>query len=140
MTDVKKIQITALIFSFIFLTPMIIIVYSVLIIIELSWAGILAPIIMFIFVLMQAIVSKGLIQLFMQKMFVADKKTKKVNECVVGVKMIKFNAWENIMYRIIEKLRREQDYTIIIAINIKRGLVEALSKAPPGVLALACFP
>ena len=73
-------------------------------------------------------------------MIVADKRIKKVNECVVGVKMIKFNAWENIMYRIIDKLRREKDQPIIISVFARRGLIEAVAKATPGILALACFP
>ena len=43
-----------------------------------------------------------------QRKQLADKRIKKVNELISGVKMIKFNAWEKIMLKLFIEIRQQE--------------------------------
>ena len=49
---------------------------------------------------------------FRKKLMLSDKRAKKVNEAVVGVKVIKLNAWEHVIEKIIGKWRLLEKSTI----------------------------
>jgi ABC-type multidrug transport system fused ATPase/permease subunit len=75
-------------------------VYTALIIIELSWVGILAPIVIILSIFIQAKLNGVIAGHDSQRKKIADKRVKKVTEMVIGCKMIKFNAWEKVMLKV----------------------------------------
>ena len=72
-------------------------------------------------------------------MAIADKRGKKINEIIKGVKIIKFNAWENILTEQIQKLRYLETHYYRI-IFLLRGLGGAVVAFLPILIGLIAFP
>jgi ABC-type bacteriocin/lantibiotic exporter with double-glycine peptidase domain len=94
-------------------TPILICVYSGILIGQISWVGALVPAVLLIVLIINVSISLKTVTLMRQKLGAADKRTKKVNEAIVGVKVIKFNAWELIIEKIIIAFRGIEKRIII---------------------------
>lgn len=80
----------------------------VLLIIEVGWIGIVAPI-MFAFGMFaqQKIMKKGF-QLRKDSLFWTDKRSKAVNEYFSGIRIIKYYGWEKLVSEKIENIRKNE--------------------------------
>ena len=72
-----------------------------LIIIEVKWVVVLMVAVLFLGLALQVKVNMGFKTTNFMRMGIADKRGKKINEIMTGVKIIKFNAWEKIMDKMI---------------------------------------
>jgi ABC-type multidrug transport system fused ATPase/permease subunit len=111
--DIKKIEMLALFFHQVIFTPILITVYSGILISQISWVGALVPVVLLIVLILNIWISLKSVTLMRMKLGAADKRTKKVNEAIVGVKVIKFNAWELIIEKIIIAFRKIEKGIII---------------------------
>ena len=112
-SDTQKIQMSALLMHQLISCPFVIFLYSILCIVELNWVGIFIPIILGIVMTFCITYLAGkTLTYFRKKLMLSDKRAKKVNEAVVGVKVIKLNAWEHVIEKIIGKWRLLEKSTI----------------------------
>jgi ABC-type multidrug transport system fused ATPase/permease subunit len=112
-SDIKKIEMLGLFLHQVIFTPILICVYSGILIGQISWVGALVPAVLIIVLVVNVSISLKTVTLMRQKLGAADKRTKKVNEAIVGVKVIKFNAWELIIEKIIIAFRKIEKSIII---------------------------
>ena len=93
--DTTKIQISATLMHQLVSCPFVILLYSIICIVELNWVGLFIPLILALCMTFNIYyLSEKTLVYFRQKLILSDKRAKKVNEAVVGVKVIKLNAWE----------------------------------------------
>jgi len=94
--------------TFLFSAPFMIMTAIVLLIIEVGWIGIVAPI-MFAFGMFaqQKIMKKGF-QLRKDSLFWTDKRSKAVNEYFSGIRIIKYYGWEKLVSEKIENIRKNE--------------------------------
>jgi ABC-type multidrug transport system fused ATPase/permease subunit len=92
--------------TFLFSAPFMILTAIVLLIIEVGWIGIAAPILfaggMFV---QQKVMKKGF-QLRKDSLFWTDKRSKAVNEYFSGIRIIKYYGWEKLVSEKIENIRK----------------------------------
>ncbi|CAI5454874.1 unnamed protein product [Caenorhabditis angaria] len=73
-----------------------------------------------------------------KQMYYKDERTKMVNECLNGIKVIKLYAWEPPMERVIEDLR-EKELGLIRQAAFLRTFSDMLNCASPFLVALSTF-
>ena len=79
--------------TFIFSAPIMIIVAIVLLILEVGWIGLAAPILFFAGMFFQQKIMKKALTLRKDQLFWTDKRTKCVNEYFSGIRIIKYYGW-----------------------------------------------
>ena len=88
------------------------IAYLVLIYLELGLITAALAILAIIMVLAQKLIM-GLIQSYnKRRLGKADIRGRRINEILAGVKIIKFSAWEKVMFKVASSLRAEETYLI----------------------------
>lgn len=122
-----------------YLVPFQLIAYIVIVITEMSWVGLFMPILIIIMIACQGKVALIFMKTFSAKFGIADKRSKKVNEAVTGIKVIKFNAWEDVIRNTILQIRKAEK-PIIKSVIFMRGMMETMMKILPGALVLGLFP
>lgn len=108
MVDLSKITMYTLMRPMIFYTPLVAISLLVLVIIEVEWVVILMIAVVILGLGLQMKLNISFKNLNIQRMGIADKRGKKINEIMTGVKAIKFNAWEKIMDKMIQEFRKHE--------------------------------
>lgn len=73
-----------------------------------------------------------------KRMEISDKRGRKVNEIISGIKVIKFTAWEKIMSSLTKKLRSLEGVQILKAFTLY-NLSHSISTMIPTLLAMAIF-
>lgn len=73
-----------------------------------------------------------------EKMKISDQRGNKTKEMVSGIKVIKFNALENVMANILSKFK-EQEKAKCIMVMLARGFSEAILLSVPPLVALICI-
>jgi ATP-binding cassette subfamily C (CFTR/MRP) protein 1 len=119
--------------------PIQMVMYTVVIIIQLSWIGALVPLISFLVVFIQFQIVKVLIKKYTKKFYQSDFRSKKVNEAVNCMKSITFNAWEMIISKVLGKIRAKE-MGLISDIAFLTGIMQSLIQFLPSALVLVCFP
>jgi ATP-binding cassette subfamily C (CFTR/MRP) protein 1 len=119
--------------------PIKMVMYTVIIVIQLSWIGALVPVISFLMVFTQFQIFKIVIKKYDGKFYQSDCRSKKVNEAVNCIKSIKFNAWEMIISKVLGKIRAKET-GLISDIVFWTGLVTLTVRLLPSALVLVCFP
>ena len=71
-------------------------------------------------------------------MGIADKRGKKINEIMTGVKAIKFNAWEKIMDKMIQEFRKHET-ALIKTTFLLQGLSSSISTLMPMLFGIVVF-
>lgn len=114
-------------------------IYFVLIILELGWVGLIAPIlILFSLYLQNSLQNKVLGPLFLKSATISDKTSKNVEEMIRGAKATKFNAWEGIIYDKLDLLRKNMK-NILERVSTLRGLLSSVSELTPSIIAIICL-
>ena len=140
LSDVRKIQQSALFFHEVLFTPFLILIYSGIVVGQINWVGVLVPVILFLAVFLNvSLTAKRMVRYTLEKMTLADKRTKKVNEAIVGIKVIKFNAWELVIQKMIDKYRAGEKVLMKNLISVL-GIQELVLQIIPCLLVLGTFP
>lgn len=136
--DVQAVNMFIQMSSFIFTTPVMVIVAIVLIVREIGWIGVSAPIIMFIGVYFQQKLMKVAFAMRKDQLYWTDKRSKCVTEYFGGIRIIKYYGWEDIVAEKIENIRSEEIKLIFRALMI-RTYIEVLMNMMPIVASILCF-
>lgn len=113
-------------------------VYTGLIIRELSWVGILAPILIVLSLYIQGKINDQMERLDTDRRKVVDIRTKRIEEVIVGSRVVKFNAWENVMSKIFKNLRAIEKPKIYRKFCLE-GITLSMTSGIPILCGLACF-
>lgn len=93
--------------TFVFSAPLMIIAAIVMLILEVGWIGLFAPVIFGIGMFFQnKIMQKGF-QMRKDQLFWTDKRSKCVNEYFSGIRIIKYYGWEKLVSDKIDDIRKE---------------------------------
>jgi ATP-binding cassette subfamily C (CFTR/MRP) protein 1 len=110
----------------------------VLLIIEVGWIGIAAPILFAAGMYVQQKVMKIGFQLRKESLFWTDKRSKAVNEYFSGIRIIKYYGWEKLVSEKIDNIRKNE-----LALNLKtlmiRTWVEVLMSMLPIFASIIIF-
>lgn len=68
-----------------------------------------------------------------------DKRTRKMNESVEGIKVLKFNTWETVVLKTLSILRKPE-MSILRELNVYRGIMITLGLIVTGLAILISFP
>ena len=93
-SDIRSVQGCAMTIHQMVITPVLIIIYTVMIIYATKWVGLFVPLILIICVPIQVKINKLFMMQTKGRMILADQRAKLVSQIITGVKNIKFNAWE----------------------------------------------
>ena len=94
-------------------------VFTCQLVYELSWVGLVAPITILVLVVFQLQLNKAMYTINKKRFELSDQRGKKVSEIVNGIKMIKFNAWENIMIDQVGDIREKESTQLVKFFLIK---------------------
>lgn len=72
------------------------------------------------------------------KLSCTEKRAKKVGEVINGIKMLKFNSWENLLFQEISGIRN-MERSFLVRLFFIQGFVRSLTKFMPLIAGLACF-
>lgn len=72
-------------------------------------------------------------------MAVSDKRGRKINEIISGIKVIKFTAWEKIMNRLTQSFRIEEGSWILKSFTMY-NFSHSISTLIPTILVIVIFP
>lgn len=124
--------------TFLFSAPFMILTAIVLLIIEVGWIGIAAPILFAAGMYVQQKVMKIGFQLRKESLFWTDKRSKAVNEYFSGIRIIKYYGWEKLVSEKIDNIRKNE-----LALNLKtlmiRTWVEVLMSMLPIFASIIIF-
>ena len=101
------------------IAPLIVILNSVIIIYTIGWAGIPGVVLVIVLSSISLLYTKYSSIVLGKKLGVTDQRNKIVSNCINGIKSIKYNAWEEIIFKNIKGIRfREKNFIFkIIGIN-----------------------
>ena len=92
--------------TFLFSAPFMIGTGLVMLILEVGWIGIVAPVIFFFGMLVQQKLMKKVFEMRKDQLYWSDKRSKCVNEYFSGIRIIKYYGWENLVADKIEGIRK----------------------------------
>lgn len=117
---------------------MLVIGYTAFLFYELKWIGILVPLLLVGLASVQSYLSRTMFKHYGTKKQLGDKRGKLLDEILQGIKMIKFEAWENLVAKKLDKLRLEEKNASFF-IFLFGGLSETVSSVIPLIVALISF-
>lgn len=88
--------------------PSIFIFLTVYIILELGWVGVLAPTTMLVMMIIQRYLNVAFLKANRAKLNIAGNRSSKVEELLKAMKIVKFNAWEKVLEKIIMLIRKSE--------------------------------
>ena len=139
MNDLNKIAFYAFTRPNMYITPPLFVGFAILAAIELKWVAFIVPILVILGLLIQYKITSFVKNFTIRSMTIADKRGKKINEIIKGVKIIKFNAWEVILADQIQKLRHLETHYYRVIFLLK-GLASAVVEFLPILIGLVAFP
>lgn len=99
----------------------------------------IAPVLLLVVLLfIQSFIDNGYKKASVARMEVAEKRTKSINEIISGVKIIKFNAWEKIVYNKIRGFRSQEGDLIFDSYKFY-NLSHAINALIPTFLGVSIF-
>ena len=136
--DIIRVIIAALTGHQLFTSPVLILVYSAILIVEIGWVALLGILLMMLIMAFQVYLGNIGSALVRKKFTQADARNKNVNSSIIGIKTIKFNAWENIVKEQLDDIRlKEKRYSFFLIVI--RGLVDGFIFVMPLLCALLCI-
>ena len=67
-----------------------------------------------------------------------ENRAKKVGEIIAGIKMLKFNGWEKLLFEELRKIRSTES-SFLLRLFFVQGFVRSLTKFMPLIAGLTCF-
>ena len=139
MTSDNKSMSSAMFIMFqLWTSPILVTGYMIILMSEVGWLGLIAPVLLVILIFTQVQTNKKLAALDKQRKKVADQRSKRISEMVMGIKLIKFNAWEEIVDERIRKLRQKES-ALLLRYFIYLGIGMSLGVFFPLVTSLVIF-
>ena len=86
----------------------------------IDWIALCVPLIVLVALAICHEIDKWVYRLISNKMKISDKRGDKTKEMIAGIKIIKFNALENIMANILKKFKAEEK-THCVMVMLARG-------------------
>jgi ABC-type bacteriocin/lantibiotic exporter with double-glycine peptidase domain len=74
----------------------------------LNWIGLIAPILIVTLIFIQNKVNSRFQIFVKRKLKLAEVRSKKIDELVNGIKLVKFRAWEVLIYDQLDKIRKDE--------------------------------
>lgn len=74
----------------------------------IGWISLLVPLVTFSVILFEIYLNRKVYKYEVQLLEISDLRGKKISEMVDGIKMIKFNAWENIVRKDLKEIRLKE--------------------------------
>ena len=138
MVDIGKINFYVAFRSNLFIVPLILVIYLYMIFDEVGVLVLAAVGVIFLSIFGQSFVNKFFRRANLQRMGISDKRVKKINEIIQGIKIIKFNAWESIFQKSVVDMRRGETELIWKTMTLY-NIAHSISTLIPTVLGLVVF-
>ena len=106
--DVMSFYFFIMMSSFLFSAPGMILTAIVLLVIEMGWIGLVAPLMFFFGMFAQQKLMKKGFEMRKDQLFWSDKRSKCVNEYFTGIRIIKYYGWEELVSEKIDNIRKEE--------------------------------
>lgn len=136
--DMFRVTVSIFIAHYIFIAPVIIIVYLFILVFTIKYyalAGLgIIVFVMFLQVFMSLITAK----INAVKLRLNSKRNQEINFSVKGIKSVKFNAWEDVSKQIINKVRA-QEKSIILKLQLINSFSKVLNNFSPALASFACI-
>ena len=118
--------------------PLIFLLITGLVVWELNWCGLFAPIIMIVCVMFQTVLNNKFLFYNKEKLERTSQRISKIIEFVKGINIIKFYAWEFLLEKQIKKIRKNEQIWIFL-IHMVKGFTEAIFNSYPSIAAMVCI-
>ena len=107
-SDINKLYATISYIRNFFITPSIIVIMLYFLYKEIGYLAFLGFIILGICCFLQFLIGRRIVFFTEKKLRIADRRNDLISNMISGIKVIKFNAWEEIVYKQINKTREEE--------------------------------
>lgn len=134
-TDIRGIQGVMITGSQLLVAPLLILIFTGMIIYVVGWLGLVVIFIILFSVPFQVYWNKKAMEINARRLVLADKRAKLVSEIITGIKNIKFNTWEAVMIKNINEIR-VQEKKLIVTSNVLKGVGDAFAKALPPICSI----
>jgi len=85
----------------------------------MKWIGFIPVVIIAISLTFQHRLNNSVFKYYIEKLGYSDQKSKRVNEAVTAIRVVKFNVWEHVILKAIEKIRNLEVKACIKFFNIR---------------------
>ncbi len=123
---------------FMFNAPILITVSIVLIILEIGWIGLIGPGMLLLGMIAQNVVQSYAFKYRKQSLTFTDARTKALNEFFSGIKIIKYYAWESVVYDKIQNIRKKE-VALLLKQLILRGMTDVIATFVPIAISITVF-
>lgn len=138
IVDLGKITNYTLFKPYIIFSPLLILGLIILCIIEVSWVVVMMLAVLFVGLGLQGWINFLFKKTNAQRMDTADKRGKKINEIINGIKIIKFCGWEKIIDGLIQDFRAKET-NLIKTIFFLQGILVVVSTVMPMLFGITVF-
>lgn len=104
--DLLRINLTVQTGNQLFTAPVMSLIFIILILVEIGWPGLIGIAIVLIVMYLQYAIGKLSTTYTAKKLQQADARNKMVTNSIVGIKTIKFNAWEQVIITFLDVIRK----------------------------------
>ena len=136
--DTMRVFITLKTMRQIFISPIIITVYTVFLVLEIDWIAAIGIGVLLVMTFVQIMIGTVIGKVTARKAKQADKRNKNLNNTIVGIKTVKFNAWEDVMKEEIDITRKKEKKLSFLLIFIK-GVIDSVINFLPIICSLSCI-
>lgn len=136
--DILKIALAGLTIQHIFISPLLIIIFTVLIGLYISWVTLIGFAIMFGAIVLQNLLGILMNNFFAKKNIYQDMRSKQISNLIAGIKQIKLNSWEGIIDKKLHQLRSKEKVYILLII-LMRTLIDGIMFLVPMISSVTCI-
>lgn len=138
VVDINKINFYVYFRQNLFVVPIILGIYLYMIYDEVGVLGIAAVVVVGICYIFQSVIDYYFKKANLDRMKISDTRGKRINEIIAGVKIVKFNAWESVLNKIVKGYRKEEGKEIFKTFTLF-NMSHAVSSLIPTALGLTIF-
>lgn len=118
--------------------PILTVVYSYLLYKQIGWVSFFAPLLIVLISIFQIWINKLVFKIQRQRLKIAGSRANQVSEIVNGIKVIKFNTWENFIIEKISKIRLSEK-NFVFKYFLAKNFAKLTEYLVPYVLTFLCF-
>ncbi len=118
--------------------PMLMISFTYILYLDIGLISIIVPIINFGIILIQQKIAIRIKNLIAKKSKLADDRGKTIGDTLAGIKMVKFNVWEEIILEKIDRIRKIE-MQILLSLYRWSSLVRSFKTIMPKITSLLLF-
>lgn len=112
INDVEQLARGSIFWHQVFIFPFLMIAFTTMLIIDVGAIGLIIPVIIFLTIVLQFIMNNHVYKWTDLLKKDIDLRSTRVSESIKGIKIIKFNAWEKIVQKLIFQIRKLECYKI----------------------------